>query len=128
MQIKKILIGVLFLFLLSGCYLKGDEQASVSEQQIDYMQRLAWVKTADADEDAKAAIAKNDLRLLVIAGRGETTPGLAPELSAKLKPLCGKRYLEGSTDVIRSNEHQQLLQQAFEYATSYNRLIATACH
>ena len=122
-----LLLGSVYLFGVAGCRVKSEAQSAMDNGELEYLRVLEWVKFNDAGRDSEAAIARQDYRLLVLAGRGETVPGIDPQDSKGLVVRCGKRYLAGSTDVIRNPRHGKLLQQAYDYAAIYNRLVAAAC-
>lgn len=101
--------------------------SQLSEQERHAVNALNWLKNADAERDAAESIKRGDLRLLAMASRGPNMPGVPVESASKAKSICGIRYLEGSTDAVAGEVHMQLLQQAYDYATQYNKLLLAAC-
>lgn len=96
--------GVLLLALLGGC----QADASTLEQEVG------------------ANLARQDYRLIVIAGRGEFAPGIAAEQQAAAKARCGVRYLDGLGDVIRP-EQKEAHAKLSAYASEYNRRMLAHC-
>ncbi|KRT53828.1 hypothetical protein Ga0074115_101163 [endosymbiont of Ridgeia piscesae] len=127
-MIRTILLFLLTFLILHGC--QEGEQIDLSnlpaeEQQV--LTALAWLKGADAERDAQQAFARGDLRLLAMATRGASMPGIPTELASKAKSVCGIRYLEGSTDAVVSDMHLKLLQKAEKYAATYNGIMLQHC-
>ena len=78
------------------------------------------------EQELSANLARQDYRLIVIAGRGEFAPGIAAELQASAKARCGVRYLDGLGDVIRP-EQKEAHARLSAYASEYNQLMVTHC-
>ena len=88
---------------------------------------LAWLDTADAENDAKTAVAKGQMSLLSMGGRGGTLPGIPLEQTSQYTDKCGVSIVPGATDVVRGNAHLEYLQRAREYAETYNKIVAQHC-
>ena len=97
-------VAVLLLAMLSGC-------------QVD---------AGTLEQELSANLARQDYRLIVIAGRGEFAPGIAAEQQAEAKARCGKRYLDGLGDVIRP-EQKETHAKLRAYANEYNRQMLEHC-
>ena len=109
----------LFTFLF-GC--------STSSKALDpYVQKLQWLDAADPQNDAKQAIKVGDLRLLGLATRTLSIPGINKAESYKYEEKCGVQLIDGVSDVVRSDEHLRLMQKARSYALKYNAIIKTKC-
>ncbi len=115
-----------YICALLGCNVTAGEQEN-TPATAEHLAALDWVKTANVEEDARAAQRRGDYQLLALAGRGEQLPGLPIERVEYLKQQCGVRYLSGSTDVIRDQAHLQLLLQVSNYAAQYNQLMVKDC-
>ena len=119
---------VISSLLLAGCNVTNDEKASPPVTDLpDELASLAWVTLADAEKDAGKAIANQDYRLYVVASRGENVPGVDSSTSRQLKQRCGKQYIPGSTDAIKSDQHLAALKQAYAYAAQYNQIMVRHC-
>ncbi|MCG7898647.1 MAG: glutamyl-tRNA amidotransferase [Candidatus Thiodiazotropha lotti] len=91
------------------------------------VESLAWLSDVNVERDVQAALDKRDKRLLGMMGRATDLPGVPTELTSKAKTICGIRYVEGSTDVVRGEVHLKLLQRAYDYAAAYNQAILKQC-
>lgn len=97
-------ISLLLSALLSGCQV----DASTLEQEVS------------------AHLARQDYRLIVIAGRGEFAPGISAEQQAEAKARCGVRYLDGLGDVIRPGQ-EDIHARLSDNASEFNRRMVTHC-
>ena len=84
------------------------------------------VDASTLEQEVAANLARQDYRLIVIAGRGEFAPGIAAELQAETKGRCGVRYLDGLGDVIRPGQ-QEMYAKLSAYANEYNRQMLAHC-
>lgn len=84
------------------------------------------VDAGTLEREVSANIARQDYRLIVIAGRGEFAPGIAAEQQQEAKGRCGVRYLDGLGDVIRPSQ-QEIHAKLSAYASEYNQRIVTHC-
>ena len=117
---KTLLITVSLIVLLAGC-------ASSGEPIDPYVQQLQWLDAADPQADANQAVKQNDLRLLGLATRSVSIPGIKKENLLKYEESCGVQLIEGISDVVRSDEHLRLMQKARSYALKYNAIIKLHC-
>ena len=92
-----------------------------------YVQKLQWLDTADPQADANQAVKQDDLRLLGLATRSVSIPGVDEADSLKYEQHCGVQLIEGISDVVRSSEHLRLMQKARSYALKYNAVIKQHC-
>ena len=106
--------------LLGGC-------ATAPDPIDPYVQKLQWLDSADPQADANQAILQNDLRLLGLATRTVSIPGVQKQEAYKYEEACGVQLIEGISDVVRSDEHLRLMQKARSYALRYNAIIKTRC-
>jgi len=121
-----------FVFLMSlvsmGCNVTADEKpVSSTAGSPEYMKALAWSSSANAEADAQKAIKQKDYRLFVVAGRGERLVGVDAKDATRLKQACGTQYIQGSTDVIKSDAHMAALKKAYAYAEAYNQIMVKHC-
>lgn len=124
---KRILLLSIILAMVSCQKNEQIDLSQLSPKEREAVTALGWLRKADADRDAADSIQRGDLRLLAMASRGPNMPGVPAESASKAKSVCGIRYLEGSTDAVAGEVHMQLLQQAFDYAVKYNKLLLEAC-
>ncbi len=101
--------------------------ASAEPPRDSHAQKLLWLDAADPQADAGSAIAQGDLRLLGLATRAVSLPGVDPDEYHRYEQACGYRLIEGVSDVVRSDEHLRLIQKARSYALRYNAIIKTLC-
>jgi hypothetical protein len=111
-----------FLSQTSGATQENQGEDLSDNQTAD----LKWLYYADARADANLAIQKQDYTLLAFAGRVTSFPGIDSESSA-LQQQCGYRLLANSGDALRSENELNFRKQLYQYASTYNRLVAIAC-
>jgi hypothetical protein len=111
-----VLIGlVIYLsFFSSSPVPKYDDSEVVSQ--------LRWANSANPDRDIAAAISKKDTRFIGLYGYATYVPGIDDGDTA-LVTMHGVRYLEGTSDGLRSPEHSRLNTLARNYATRYNVIL-----
>jgi hypothetical protein len=114
------LIIALLVLAMTGC-------ASDSKALEPNVQKLQWLDAAAPQADALQAIKIGDLRLLGMATRTISVPGVETDQILKYETKCGIQLIEGISDVVRSDEHLRLMQKARSYALKYNAIIKTHC-
>ena len=119
-MIRKSLLIPFLLGILSGCV---SETVALNE----YERKLDWVKAADPQADAHAAVARGDLRLMALPGRGQVIPGVDVEERSEYAKKCGIRLTPGVTDAVQGTKHLEMLKQARDYAEQYNAVIMANC-
>ena len=117
---KRILLAMSLLSFLFGC-------SASSETPDPSTEKLKWLETADAQQDAKKAIEAGDFHLLGLAARNINIPGIDQADNDKYEKACGVKLIDGVSDVVRSDEHLRLIQKARSYALEYNNVIKTKC-
>ena len=117
---KTLLITASLIALLPGC-------ASTGDPVDPHVQQLQWLDAADPQADANQAVKQNDLRLLGLATRSVSIPGIKKEDLLKYEEVCGVQLIEGISDVVRSDEHLRLMQKARSYALKYNAIVKLHC-
>ena len=117
---NKSLLSLTLTMLLSAC-------VTDSNAVKNYELELEWVNTANAEADAKAALAQGDFRLMAVPGRGEIIPGIESSKRGAYSLKCGTRIIPGMTDAVRGDSHLKLLQKATEYGAAYNAYIIEQC-
>ncbi len=125
---KRIIPALLITLSMTACQeVDRIDLSSLSPQEREAVTALSWLQEADAVRDAQQAIASGDKRLLAMASRAPSIPGVPEESRERVETLCGLRYVEGSTDAVLGDVHLKLLQAAREYAKEYNQLMLDAC-
>ena len=117
---KLSLIIAVLVFAITAC-------ATDSKELDPNTQKLQWLDAADPQADAQQAIKTGDLRLLGMATRSVSIPGVETNRILKYETKCGVQLIEGISDVVRSDEHLRLMQKARSYALKYNAIIKTQC-
>ena len=113
----KLIITLLLATTLNGC----------ATAMNNYEQGLQWVETADARADARAALDKNDFRLMAVASRSTVIPGIDPARARQYELHCGVIFMPGVGDTVRSKEQLRLMKKAYEYAGQYNEIVKQRC-
>lgn len=117
---KSPLIVTALVFAMSGC-------ATDSKALDPNVQKLQWLDAAEPQADAQQAIKTGDYRLLGMATRSVSIPGVETDQILTYGSKCGVQLIDGISDVIRSDEHLRLMQKARSYALKYNAIIKTHC-
>jgi hypothetical protein len=84
---------------------------------------LRWVDTADAFRDVRAATERSDKRFLTVGGFASYEPGITNRADQEFAHSFGTRFLDGTSDVLLSEEHRRLNSLAISYAKTYNVLL-----
>ena len=122
-----IVVLLATLFLTSCINKQATGSTEMDSQEKSAISLLAWLDSADAERDAKAAIEKGQFSLFSMGGRGGTLPGIPLEQTEIYTDKCGVTIVPGATDVVRGNGHLGYLQRAREYAESYNKIVVQHC-
>ncbi|MFT5811635.1 MAG: hypothetical protein ACI9KM_002406, partial [Rubritalea sp.] len=102
---KSSLIIALLVFAMTAC-------ATDSKALDPNTQKLQWLDAADSQADAQQAIKTGDLRLLGMATRSVSIPGVETDQILRYETKCGVQLIDGISDVVRSDEHLRLMQKA----------------
>ncbi|MES9976191.1 MAG: glutamyl-tRNA amidotransferase [Candidatus Thiodiazotropha sp.] len=125
---KSTILLLLLALVFTACQeVEGIDMSQLSADEKKAVESLLWLKDADPNKRAVQALEKGDKRLMAMASRATTLPGIEPALLSKAKSICGIRYLEGSTDTVYGQTHLKLIQHASEYAAAYNRIVIEQC-
>lgn len=130
-----LMVTILIGGLIQGCSqtrtaFLSETTESVQDDQSQHITHnrssdLKWLNYADPKVDARSAIQKQNFTLLAFAGRATSFPGITNELSSLQQ--CGYHLIAGSGDVLKSKNDLKLRKQLYQYAATYNQLVATAC-
>lgn len=85
------------------------------------------IEHKNPESDARAALAKGDLRLLGFALRATVVPGVEATDRQAAMDACGVRLMKGFGDVVRSDNELSAMQMAFKYAQRYNTVVIERC-
>ncbi|MCH9695546.1 MAG: hypothetical protein K0U72_13620 [Gammaproteobacteria bacterium] len=127
-----IRITICFAFcvaaLVTGCRHASSSDAVAVDREANAIERLRWVEAANATEDATAelAAARAELRrpkLLALATRSPSYPGLNDDQLKRIRSLADDRTAPGSGDVIFGENHRRLLVRLYKYVREYNQSI-----
>lgn len=127
----RIVVSVTTLgFLTLGCSQINtsflSQAPEVNQGEHNPSDALKWLFSADPRADANLAIQKQDYTLLAFASRATSFPGMNSD-SSSLQQQCGYRLLPNSGDALRSESELILRKKLYQYAATYNQLIAAAC-
>jgi hypothetical protein len=87
-----------------------------------------WLDYADPKADANLAIQNNQLQLLAFSDMGSSLPGFGDQQSEQLKRSCGQQTLPSTSDTSTSSNGLEDRKKLYQYAASYNVLVAEACN
>ena len=90
----------------------------------DHSKALA---NSNPEQDARAALAKGDLRLLGFASRATSLPGVPLADRQAALDVCDVRFMEGFSDVVRSDKELASRGLAHDYAVRYNAVVLAQC-
>jgi len=82
---------------------------------------------SNPEQDARAELAKGDLRLLGFAQRVTSVPGVEATDRQAAMDACGVRLMKGFGDVIRTDKDSANMRLAYDYAKRYNAVVIEAC-
>ena len=116
-----MMIRPISIAFLAGCLVGCAYIAQPTEGNAQQSSQLEITK------HIKLAIQKNDYRLLALASRRLVFPGFEHEDAAKLKKKCGVRFVDNSTDIIKSSKDKQKRRDAYAFAKSFNQAMLKHC-
>ncbi len=117
----------LFFIFCFVAYSSISQAFSIAPEETENYHPANWADSDSASNDANNAIKHKDLRLLGFAGRGSTIPGVDATAIQTYRNICGVRYFEEFSDVIRDRDQLAQMKIARQYALEYNKVILTHC-
>lgn len=105
------------------------ETGQLSSAEAAAVEKLMWIKSANAEVDAKAALlAPKDgkVKLYTYSSRGDFYPGLNAEQVAQIKSRVMKEHAPGMGDVLHGQTHKALSREVRDYVKDYNMRVYTA--
>jgi len=101
--------------------------APVSTMDVRAIKLGEQYQNRNPEEDARAALAEGDFRLLGFARRATSVPGIVGAEWEAAMNNCGVRLLEGFGDVVRSEAELSAARLAAGYAKRYNAVVRAVC-
>jgi hypothetical protein len=90
---------------------------------------LATLNLANPIKDLDANLKRNDRRFIGVASYACDAPGVrGTDEPLTRSATYGLRCLEGTGDIIESDEHLRLIQKATDYALTYNTELLRRIH
>lgn len=115
-MVKHIKLSVITM-CLAGCASTA-QPVHTSERQ---------VTLADVNLQLARAIQVEDFRLMAFASRRLVFVGLEQENTQRLKILCGVKYIDGSSDILKNGTSKQKRYAYYEFAKAYNEVMVKHC-
>jgi hypothetical protein len=120
---------IIYLFLLSvvlsGSSCQPGKSTSRYKQPYPpgyFAQQIKKIESSNVTNDVAAAIKNSDFRFLVCVGFVGIVPGV-PQWNKELYKKYGTRVLDGTGDMIMSEEQRKFKITAAAYADAYNKLL-----
>jgi hypothetical protein len=90
---------------------------------------LATLNLANPIKDLDANLKRNDRRFIGVASYACDAPGVVgSDEPLTRSAIYGLRCLEGTGDIIESDEYMRLIQKARDYALAYNKELLRRIH
>jgi hypothetical protein len=124
----KIIIRISILLIIAGIYScsRDDNQLNKIEPNLErraiVRQSLKWMTETNPDSMAMNAIKQDSIYLLALRGYGIDIPGLVG-YNDVIQNKIPFRVIEGTSDMITSEEVWTLNETARKYALRYNTVI-----
>ncbi len=99
----------------------------LTTEDIDAIEALKWVDSANLEKDLLNAVNEKDFRIWIIAGRGTLMPGVEPAKQTVVSQKCGEKYLPGVGDTLGGETHRAYRKKVLEYAKTYNQKMQALC-
>jgi len=133
----KYILSSVFILFTAGCSqtpFVGQEQAEINnsvaahteviDPDVITAENIPQQKLVDAVQEA---IAKSDYRLYATTGRSTTFPGINSVYFKEVSTLCGKKFMSGTGDVIRSPEQRVERKKLLDYMGTFNQQMIIIC-
>lgn len=101
----------------------------MSDKEAEIVTKLQWVKTADAETDARKALASAGswkVEIIGFTGRGVSYPGLSKAEYAEIENLVTYRLAKGTGDTLYGPTQKALRKELRDYVSTYNRIVYDA--
>ena len=103
--------------------------AKMTDKEAEIVAKLEWVKTADAETDAREALASagsGKVEIIGFTGRGVSYPGLSKTEYAEIEKLVTYRLAKGTGDTIYGPTQKALRRDLRDYTSTYNTIVYDA--
>jgi hypothetical protein len=108
--------------LLVSCAAEKSTTAKHPYPPGHFAQQITRLESANVTNDVNAAMMDSDRKFLVCVGWGGTVPGV-PHWNEDLSKKYGTRILDGTGDMILTDEQKEFKATAQAYAEAYNKLL-----
>jgi len=115
-------VRYLNFFLVAVLAACGTARADTPPASSVNVRDVARLRVENAVEDARHAVAMNDIRLFAVYGITIELPGVTDD-SPETRKKFGYRIIEGTSDALKDVEERKLNDNARAYAASYNKEI-----
>lgn len=96
---------------------------NISFASEERVKQLLWLEEANPIVDAQKAIKNNDYKFKAVYGYALIIPGIEPKKQKHIADQYGVSPIEGTSDDISGNDHARLINLAYEYAETYNKIL-----
>lgn len=103
--------------------------SEMNDKEAEIVAKLQWVKTADAEADAREALASagsGKVEIIGFSGRGVSYPGLSKAQYAEIENFVTDRLAKGTGDTIYGQTQKALRRDLRDYARTYNTIVYDA--
>ena len=98
-------------------------------KEAEIVAKLEWVKTANAEADARNALTMADsekIEIIGFSGRGISFPGLTKSQYSEIENRVTYRLTKGTGDTIYGPTQKALRKELRAYVSTYNTIIYDA--
>lgn len=124
MKIRIINAIVFLVILILGCQTvsSNNEQHNITPNTAILKTTLGTLNIDNPEKDLDENIRNKDLRFICICGYACYTPRVE-QSDLSLTKKYGIKCLDGTSDLIESDEHAKLIKDTIKYAERYNGLL-----
>jgi hypothetical protein len=113
-------VGILVMFFCGAAISQALPEEPRRNNAVILEATLAKLNLKNPTNDLTKSLKRGDNRFIGINGYSCDAPGVA-EADRQFITTFGLNCLDGTSDVVGSDEHVALIQKATKYATSYNK-------
>lgn len=118
------------IFVLSACQAAPPKSLSTqtfAEKEQLVLKQMHWLKTANAEKQARDSIKNRYFKLYAISARVLRIPGLTLEQKNSLKPQCKILPIKGTGDTLYGKQHLEMRKLAAKFALQHNKIMLPYC-